>query len=142
MSTALLQEIITRDRGADAYSEYASYRLTSSDVLVETAKRTLASVPSSFGSCVMISAGLVAALKSQCICAVVILGDLLINGKYVFQCRENLPSPTYEGEFVNATWDGHAWGIGRKPDLRPVDFQNGLHASAPKPPQVFYGSVW
>jgi hypothetical protein len=57
----------------------------------------------------MVSAGLVAALKSQNVSAVVILGDLLVNGKYAFLCQGNLPGATYEGEFVNATWDGHAW---------------------------------
>lgn len=37
--------------------------------------------------------------------------DLLINGQYAFECRGNIPGATYEGEFVDAKWDGHAWVI-------------------------------
>lgn len=109
MTMTLLQDIITRDRGAEAYTEYAAYQITSPDVIVETARRTLVSISPAFGSCVMISAGFVAALKSQGVPAVVILGDLLIDGDYAFKCRGNIPGATYDGEVVNATWDGHAW---------------------------------
>jgi hypothetical protein len=56
----------------------------------------------------MVSAGFTAILKSQGIPAVVVLGDLLINGQYAFECRGNIPGqPTRE--FVDAKWDGHAW---------------------------------
>lgn len=54
----------------------------------------------------MISAGFVAALRASGVTAVVILGDLLINGKYAFRCYNNLPSPTHDDELVDATCSG------------------------------------
>ncbi|OYT76841.1 MAG: hypothetical protein CFE48_23760 [Pseudomonas sp. PGPPP2] len=79
--------IITRDLGAEAYSEYAEFQISDPDVIVSAARQTLDSIPPSFGSCVMVSAGFTAILKSQQIPAVVVLGDLLINGQYTFECR-------------------------------------------------------
>lgn len=104
-----LVEVITRDRGAQAYTDYAEFQISDPDVIVSAARQTLDSIRPSFGSCVMVSAGFTAILKSKGIPAVVILGDLLINGKYAFECRANIPGATYEGEFVEARWDGHAW---------------------------------
>ena len=104
-----LIDIITRDCGAEAYTDYAEFQVTDPDVIVSAARQTLDSIPPSFGSCVMVSAGFTAILKSQGIPAVVVLGDLLINGQYAFECRGNIPGATYEGEFVDAKWDGHAW---------------------------------
>ncbi|MGY3301808.1 hypothetical protein ACVK1X_001086 [Pseudomonas sp. PvR086] len=104
-----LVDIIIRDRGAEAYSDYAGFQITDPDVIVSAARQTLESIPPSFGSCVMVSAGFTAILKSQKIPAVVVLGELLINGQYAFECRGNIPGATYEGEFVDAKWDGHAW---------------------------------
>lgn len=57
----------------------------------------------------MVSAGFTAILKSKGIPAVVVLGDLLINGQCAFECRGNIPGATYEGEFMEAKWDGHSW---------------------------------
>ena len=104
-----LIDIITRDCGAEAYTDYAEFQITDPDVIVSAARQTLDSIPPSFGSCVMVSAGFTAILKSKGIPAVVVLGDLLINGQYAFECRGNIPGATYEGEFVEAKWDGHAW---------------------------------
>ena len=108
MPTTLI-DIITRDRGAEVYAEYSEFQITDPDLVVDAVKKTLNSIPPSFGSCVMISVGFVAALKSQGIPAVVLLGDLLIDDQFAFECRGNIPGATYEGEIVEATWDGHAW---------------------------------
>lgn len=109
MSTTLLRDIIIRDLGQEAYEEYANQQITNPDVITETAKSTLFSIPPMPGHCVMISAGFVAALRASGVTAVVILGDLLINGRHAFRCYNNLPSPTHDDELVNASWDGHAW---------------------------------
>lgn len=109
MSTPLLREIIIRDLGQEAYEDYAKQQITTPDVITDAAKGTLFSIPPMPGHCVMISAGFVAALRASSVTAVVILGDLLINGKYVFRCYNNLPSPTRDDELVDASWDGHAW---------------------------------
>ncbi|WP_339231405.1 hypothetical protein MHH62_16445 [Pseudomonas sp. FSL L8-0168] len=95
-----LIDIITRDRGAQGYTDYADFQITDPNVIVSAAKQTLDSIPPSFGSCVMVSAGFTAILKSKGIPAVVVLGDLLINGQYAFECLGNIPGATYEGEFV------------------------------------------
>jgi len=109
--SASLKHIIIRDRGLESYTEYAGYQITDTNAIVETVRNTLTSIPFAFGSCVMISTGLVAALRAQGIPGVVILGDLVLNGGYVFQCRENIPVPTFDGEIIEKVWDGHAWAM-------------------------------
>lgn len=106
-----LQEIITRDRGLDAYREYAQCEISDINVVAQAARQTLGMIQPSLGSCVMVSAGFVAILKSVGIEAVVILGDLKIDGRFIFECRGNIPGASYDGEVVNATWDGHAWVV-------------------------------
>jgi len=104
---SILRDIITRDLDAVAYAEYAQFKITAPDIIVGAARQTLDSIPTVFGSCVMINAGFAAILKSQGIPAVVILGDLLINDQFAFECRGNIPGATYEEELVEATWDAN-----------------------------------
>lgn len=104
-----LQKIITRDRGEEAYAEYANFQIADTDVIIQAARQTLDAIPPSFGSCVMMSAGFAAILNSLGVPAVVILGDLKVDGCFAFECRGNIPAATYDGEVVEATWDGHAW---------------------------------
>lgn len=107
--TSALEQIIKRDRGEDGYAEFVQCQAASPEVIIEAARLTLDVIPQAFGSCVMVSAGFTAILKSKGISAVVVLGDLLIEGAYAFKCRGNIPGATYEGEVVDAIWDGHAW---------------------------------
>lgn len=109
MTATLLRDIIVRDLGQEAYADYASYQANDLELIAETARVTLNSIPRKAGHCVMISADFVAALRASHIPAIAILGDLLIDGKYVFRCSDNLPRPTHDDEIVDATWDGHAW---------------------------------
>lgn len=109
MSATQLQSIIIRDLGQEAYEDYSRQQITNPDVIAAAAQGTLFSIPPTPGHCVMISAGFVAALRASGVTAVVILGDLLINGKYAFRCYHNLPNPTHDDELVDSTWDGHAW---------------------------------
>ena len=56
------------------------------DSLAEAIQKTLKSIPHSFGSCVMMSVGLVAVLKyDYSIEAIAVLGDLSINDLQVFK---------------------------------------------------------
>jgi hypothetical protein len=55
-----LVNIIIRDRGTEAYSDYAGFQITDPEVIVSAARQTLESIPPSFGSCVMVSAGFTA----------------------------------------------------------------------------------
>jgi len=110
MRTDAVKNIICRDRGGDAYEIYSAYDNPSPIDLGEAARRMLNTVPPSFGACVMISAGLVAALNVHySIPAVAILGDLKIDGVDVFKCKGNIPVPSYDGEIVTGQWDGHCW---------------------------------
>lgn len=105
----IIRDIVQRDISPEAYDEYSSYTLSSPDELAEIVTTTLASIPPAFGTCVMMSAGLVAALRAHSIPAIAVLGDLVVEDIAVFKCSENLPSPSYEGEVINANWDGHCW---------------------------------
>ena len=106
-----LHHIIRRDLGTELFEEFNSYLIQDAELIIEIAKAILESIPATFGSCVMVSAGFTAALRSQGIPSVVILGDLIIEGKYAFKCSGNLPRPRYEAEIINKKWDGHAWVV-------------------------------
>lgn len=105
-----LREIIYRDCGEEEYLKYSSAIGISVHDLSEAASRTLASIPPTFGSCVMVSAALAAALEVYySIPAIVVAGDLKINGFDVFKCKNNIPMPTREERTTSETWDGHCW---------------------------------
>lgn len=109
MRELIIRDIVHRDISSIAYDEYSSFTLNSTDEVAEIITTTLASIPPAFGTCVMMSAGLVAALRAHSIPAIAVLGDLIIEDISVFKCSGNLPSPSYEGEVINANWDGHCW---------------------------------
>ncbi len=110
MRDQIIKKIVHRDISIEAYDEYSSFSLSSPAAITEVVRNTLASIPPAFGSCVMISAGLVAALRAlHSIPAVAMLGDLLIEDIPVFKCNGNLPMPRYDGEVIEASWDGHCW---------------------------------
>lgn len=105
-----IEEIVCRDLGRDEYLKYSLSAHPSPQKLSEAASRTLESIPSSFGSCVMMSAALVAALDVYySIPAIAVVGDLRINGFDIFKCKENIPMPTQEENLIDIKWDGHCW---------------------------------
>ncbi|MDH1869225.1 hypothetical protein N5D83_20805 [Pseudomonas chengduensis] len=63
--TSTLEAIIKRDRGEDGYAEFVQYQAESPEVIIEAARLTLDVIPQAFGSCVMVSAGFTAILKSK-----------------------------------------------------------------------------
>ncbi|MCB4796116.1 hypothetical protein LGR51_16580 [Pseudomonas sp. NP21570] len=143
MSATQLQNIIIRDLGQEAYEDYSRQQITNPDVIAAAAKGTLSSIPPMPGHCVMISAGFVAALRASGVTAFVILGDLLINGKYAFRCYHNLPNPTHDDELVDATWGWACLGDDRRLPLRPVDLPYGLWPGAAEPSQLVHpGALW
>lgn len=110
MRDLLIKEIICRDRGDEDYVNYSSFELGSNVPVVEAVEGVLNSIPSSFGACVMMSAGLVAVLKAHySIPAVAFLGDLVMDDVAVFKCQGSLPEPTYEGQILQGLWNGHCW---------------------------------
>lgn len=110
MRQKLLETIIRRDRGDESFHLYDSCQDASIEELADTIKNILDSIPPSFGSCVMVSAGLVAALKIvHGIHAIAVVGDLRVNGVDIFKCKSNIPIPSEEGEVICGKWDGHCW---------------------------------
>lgn len=110
MRKRTLEEIIRRDRGDELFKLYALNANFTDSKLVDTVRKTLNTIPPSFGACVMISAGLVAALEVvHGISAVAIAGDLKVNGHHIFKCNKNISIPTQNDEIIQETWDGHCW---------------------------------
>lgn len=106
----LIEKIVCHDRGQDEYIRYSSYNCNSLEVFSEPVQKTLASIPPSFGSCVMMSAGLVCALEAHySIPAIAVLGDLKIEGVSVFKCKENIPLQSNSEKMIQTNWDGHCW---------------------------------
>lgn len=105
-----IEKLVCRDKGKDEYTKYSSYQCSSIESLSAPIKKTLTRVPPSFGSCAMISAGLVSILEVEySIPAIAVLGDLNIQGSSVFKCRDNLPLENQSNEALVQNWDGHCW---------------------------------
>jgi len=110
MRDELIENIICRDRGENDYIHYSAFKCTGFELISKAVQETLASIPPSFGSCVMISSGLVSILRSQySIPAIAVLGTLNINGSTVFECKENIPLFNNDEEAIESIWDGHCW---------------------------------
>lgn len=107
----LIEKLVCRDRGDEQYGVYRSESTITPEVLTDAIQKTLASVPPSFGSCVMISSALVTALQVYySVSSIAVLGDLAIDGCTVFKCQGNLPFVNGQSnEFINEQWSGHCW---------------------------------
>jgi hypothetical protein len=106
----LLEDLVCRDRGKEEYLRYTFFTCQSLQIFSEPVKRMLASVPPSFGSCVMMSAGFVSILESEySIPAIAVLGDLNIDGLSIFKCKNNIAKGNQKNEVITQNWDGHCW---------------------------------
>lgn len=106
----LIENIVCRDRGEEQYLHYISANSISPEVLTDASSKTLASVPPKYGSCVMLSAGLVAVLKVHySVHAIAVLDDLTLDGVKVFECQGNLPIENKTSDFIEEEWSGHCW---------------------------------
>ncbi len=107
MRNKLLTQLVARSRGVSAAEAYASFRLENPRVLADTAIELMENIPPSFGACAMMSASWAGFLQDHySISAIVVAGDLKIEGSKVFKCKKNLPDSRRQ---VTANWDGHCW---------------------------------
>lgn len=99
-----------RDRSPEEWEYYSSHECPSPEFLREPMQKMLASIEPAFGSCVMLSGALVAALAAHySIPAIAVIGDLSIQGHKIFKCNGNIPLPQNNDEILNTSWDGHCW---------------------------------
>ncbi|MCY1299469.1 hypothetical protein D9M70_489970 [compost metagenome] len=78
-----LNEIITRDLGAEACIQYLDYQIPALTAFISAITHAFVLVPPTIDSSVLITAGLATALRAQRAPAVLILGDLIIDGQHV-----------------------------------------------------------
>lgn len=110
MRNRLLQSLISQYRGVAEANSFINYNLNNINIVVKAMHDCLASVPPSFGACTMLSSYLACYLKDEFgIPAIVVAGDLEINGTTIFYCKENLPAFDEPGTIKSAIWDGHCW---------------------------------
>ena len=110
MRSELLRRLISRFRGDAEVDTYFGYDLDCPRVLEDSAQEILELVPPRFGHCALLSASWAGYLRSRyAMPAVVIAGDLQIQGSKIFECGQNLPEPTKAGRLVVREWDGHCW---------------------------------
>ena len=110
MRNQLIEKLSHRDIGKKEYAMYSSYNSITTETLSGAVKKTLENVPPSFGSCVMVSAGLVSILKTDySIPAIAVLGDLKIKNKTIFKCNNNIATENKTNEPIVQNWDGHCW---------------------------------
>lgn len=110
MRSTHIKNLIASSRGLEDADLFSSYKLDNPKVLVETAKEVLSAIEPSFGACTLMSACWSAFLRDKHnIPAVVIAGDLNINGNTIFKCKENIPQPGKTGKVISKKWDGHCW---------------------------------
>jgi len=106
----IIKELSYRDIGQEEYAKYSSFDSIATEDLSEAVIKTLENVPPSFGSCVMISSGLVSILKiDYSISAIAVLGDLKINNKTIFKCDSNIATENQTNNTIVQNWDGHCW---------------------------------
>lgn len=106
----MLRDHVLRDRGQRDADLLEQFRLSNKQVVVDTAREVLACVPEWFGACAPMSAMWAALLRHHHdIPAVVVAGDLIIEGTTVFRCGANIPDPANMTQSVSAAWDGHCW---------------------------------
>ena len=105
-----LKQLIARYRGVPEADEYDSFKLENPQVLADTASELMANIPYSFGACAMMSASWASFLQDHYgIPAMVVAGDLKIEGTRVFKCKKNLPEVGTPGKLIPDAWDGHCW---------------------------------
>ena len=110
MREKLIEKIVCRDRSKEEFLRYSSYSCHSLDIFSEPVTGVLSSIRPSLGACVMMSAGLVSVLECHySIPAIAVLGDLKIDGSYIFKCGGNVPKGNSEKKIIAQNWDGHCW---------------------------------
>jgi hypothetical protein len=103
-----LTSLIERDRGLAEAALYKSFSLPGPEELVSTGLEILKRLPPLFGKCAQMSAMWAAMLRDRHrIPAVVVAGDLMINGRTIFLCNENVADPNTERRQLE--WGGHCW---------------------------------
>ncbi len=106
----MIAELIQRDVGYAEAERFEKFRLSSTEVLADTASELLAHTPPLFGQCAAMSAMWAAMLRDRHrIPAMVVAGDLIIDGCAVFLSDRNIPNPLTETELRIPDWDGHCW---------------------------------
>ncbi len=110
MEDLQLKQLISRYRGIKEADRYFQYKLDTIQPLIESARTILNSSPIGFGECALLSASWAAYLQDNfSIPAVVVAGDLNINGVMVFKTNKNLPALKKTGKLIKGTWGGHCW---------------------------------
>jgi hypothetical protein len=110
MRTSVIQQLTARSRGVQDARKFQHFNLDSPQPLIETAKDIMSSVQPSFGACAMLSAAWAGMLNDHYdIPAIVVAGDLKIEGKRVFKCKKNISVSGNTEKFLNRKWDGHCW---------------------------------
>ncbi|MTT52008.1 hypothetical protein F1529_05845 [Alcanivorax sp. VBW004] len=110
MQENILRKLIARDRGLQVLHDYSSYEMADPQNFMSSAKELLETVPPRFGDCVMMSSLWAILLRDKySIPAITIAGDLKIQGKPVFKCKKNVPSPKQGQRVSNHNWQGHCW---------------------------------
>lgn len=106
-----LRELIVKSRGTVEMESHSKFKLPPrSQILIDTAKNILSSVPPLFGACAMLSAGWAALLRDHHhIPAIAVAGNLSIHGTTIFKCTKNLPEAGKSGKVISEVWDGHCW---------------------------------
>lgn len=105
-----LRELVQKSLGSKKAQEYFNFKIKSFEEIVQSARTIMSYVPPTFGSCVLISSAWAGFLSDHCaIPAVVVAGDLTIDGKFVFKYEEALPKPTKTNSVIIKSWSGHCW---------------------------------
>lgn len=104
----VLRALIARDRGDDEAQRYERFQGTDFSRAGDLGRELLAHTPVLHGACAAMSAAWVALLRDRHdVPAVVVAGDLIIEGFTIFVCDRNVPLSTDVTDMT--PWDGHCW---------------------------------
>ena len=80
------------------------------ELLGRTGREVLSDVPPRSGDCAMLSALWASGLNEYySMPAMVVAGDLKINGRKAFNCKKNIPTSNDSMRTIKEKWDGHCW---------------------------------
>ncbi|MBY0540593.1 MAG: hypothetical protein K2P52_04170 [Campylobacterales bacterium] len=106
----IIYNLIEKYKSNEEKNEYIEYVYDDVEILKQTGIELLTEVPILPGLCAPMSARWAYILnKNYSIPAIVVAGNLKLNGNTIFNCNQNLPTKITSETFFKDIWNGHCW---------------------------------
>lgn len=124
-------ELIKQFYSLEYARQFECFTLTDTTPIIQASNQVLTQTPKKFGLCTVMSSYLSSLLTDEYnLPAVVVAGDLIINGIPAFQTDQRIQTHNHSSDIIIDNWKGHCWvevgemicdiSIGRTADLAPA----------------------